>query len=57
MVCHYERRREPTVKAQQDIDGVTACENFILGFRLGVRMRIEYMDESDGEANALMGDS
>ncbi len=45
------------VKAQQDIDSITVCENFILGFRLGVRMMIECMDESDGDADALIGDN
>ena len=31
-----------------DIDSITAQENFILGFRLDVRMMIECMDEDDG---------
>lgn len=37
------------VKAQHEIDSITACENFILGFRLGVRMMAECMDENDGD--------
>jgi len=37
------------LKAQQEIDGVTAAENFIQGFRLGVRMMAECMDENDGD--------
>ena len=35
-------------KAQLEIDRITAVENFILGFRLGVRMMAECMDENDG---------
>lgn len=27
------------VKAQNEVDSITARENFILGFRLGVRLR------------------
>jgi len=37
------------VKAQHDIDSITAVENFILGFRLGVRLMAECMDENDGD--------
>jgi len=37
------------VKAQHEIDGITATENFILGFRLGVRLMAECMDENDGD--------
>ena len=37
------------VKAQHEIDSITALENFILGFRLGTRMMIECMDENDGD--------
>lgn len=32
---------EDLLKTQQDMDGVTAEENFILGFRLGVRLMVE----------------
>ncbi len=34
--------------AQQEIDSITAKENFILGLRLGVRLMAECMDE-DGD--------
>jgi len=34
--------------AQHEIDRITAMENFILGFRLGVRLMAECMDENDG---------
>ena len=36
-------------RAQQEIDSITALENFILGFRLGVRIMAECMDENDGD--------
>ena len=32
---------EDLLKTQQDMDGVTAEENFILGFRLGVQLLAE----------------
>jgi len=35
--------------AQQEIDSITAKENFILGFRLGIRLMAECMDEDDGD--------
>ena len=37
------------IESQQEIDSITALENFILGFRLGVRMMAESMDENDGD--------
>ena len=36
------------VQAQHTADSITAVENFILGFRLGVRMMAECMDSNDG---------
>ncbi len=36
------------INAQQEIDSITVMENFILGFRLGVRLMAECMDEDDG---------
>ena len=41
------------VSVQHDIDSITACENFILGFRLGVRMMVECMDEGDGDTQMI----
>lgn len=35
------------VQSQDVVDSITACENFILGFRLSVRMMTECMDEDD----------
>ena len=37
------------VKAQHEIDCITAVENFALGFRLGIRMMVECMDDNDGD--------
>ena len=36
------------IRSQHEIDSITARENFILGFRLGVRMMAECMDDNDG---------
>ena len=36
-------------KAQHEVDSITALENFILGFRLGVRMMVECMDGNAGD--------
>ena len=37
------------IRSQHEINGITATENFILGFRLGVRIMAECMDENDGD--------
>ena len=37
------------IESQHEIDNITALENFILGFRLGVRMMAECMDDNDGD--------
>ena len=37
------------IRSQHEINGITATENFILGFRLGVRLMVECMDENDGD--------
>lgn len=36
------------VNAQSEVNGVTAVESFINGFRLGARIAIEIMNEEDG---------
>lgn len=41
------------ISAQHEIDSITACENFILGFRLGVRIMAACMDEDDGDTQKL----
>ncbi len=40
---------EKLVRSQHEIDSITAMENFILGFRFGVRLMAECMDEDDGD--------
>ena len=40
---------EKLIESQHEIDDITALENFILGFRLGVRMMAECMDDNDGD--------
>ena len=37
------------IRSQHEINGITATENFILGFRLGVRIMTECMDDNDGD--------
>ena len=60
-VAHYESQLmehleendqailEKLIRSQHEIDSITALENFILGYRLGVRMMAECMDEDDGD--------
>ena len=36
-------------RSQHEIDSITARENFILGFRLGVRIVAECLDDNDGD--------
>ena len=40
---------EKLIRSQHEIDSITATENFILGFRLGVRIMAESMDTNDGD--------
>lgn len=37
------------IRSQHKINGITATENFILGFRLGVRIMAECLDDNDGD--------
>lgn len=37
------------IRSQHEINSITAIENFILGFRLGVRIMAECMDDNDGD--------
>ena len=37
------------IRSQHEINSITATENFILGFRLGVRIMAECMDDNDGD--------
>ena len=36
------------IRSQHEINGITAIENFILGFRLGIRLMVECMYDNDG---------
>ena len=36
-------------ESRDEIESITARENFILGFRLGARLVAECMDENDGD--------
>ena len=36
------------IRSQHEVNSITATEYFILGFRLGVRLMAECMDENDG---------
>ena len=38
--------------SQQEANSITATENFILGFRLGIRLMAECMDDSDGDTRS-----
>ena len=44
------------IESQHEIDSITALENFILGFRLGVRMMAECMDSNDGDIREVTDD-
>ena len=37
------------IRSQHEINSIAALENFILGFRLGVRIMAECMDDNDGD--------
>ena len=37
------------IESRDEVESITAQENFIMGFRLGVRMMAECMDENDGD--------
>ena len=39
-------------RSQQEIDSRTALENFVLGFRLGIRLMAECMDNNDAISTA-----
>ena len=41
------------IRSQHEINSITALENFILGFRLGVRIMAECMDENDGDTREM----
>ena len=37
------------IESRDEIESITARENFILGFRLGAKITMECMDENDGD--------
>ena len=37
------------IESRDELESITARENFILGFRLGARLVAECMDENDGD--------
>ena len=37
------------IESKDEAESITALENFILGFRLGVRLMAESMDDNDGD--------
>ena len=37
------------IESKDEVESITVRENFILGFRLGVRLMAESMDENDGD--------
>ena len=41
------------LNAENEIGSTLALENFIMGFRLGMRVAIEALDEDDGSLTAL----
>ncbi len=41
------------VSAQNEIYSTMALENFVLGFRLGMRLAVEALDEDDGDLTAV----
>ena len=43
------------VESQDEVESITALENFILGFRLGAKITMECMDENDGDIRNVGG--
>ena len=37
------------IESKDEVESMTALENFILGFRLGAKITMECMDENDGD--------
>ena len=54
LLCEKEREMlKEMVTAQITLNGITAEENFILGFRLGMRLGIEIMADMDSSISAV----
>ena len=43
------------IESKDEIESITALENFILGFRLGTRLMAESMDDNDGDIRNVGG--
>ena len=43
------------IESQDEVESITALENFILGFRLGARLIAECMDDNDGDIRNVGG--
>ena len=43
------------IESRDEVESITALENFILGFRLGIRIMAECMDENDGDIKNIGG--
>ena len=43
------------IESKDEVESITALENFILGFRLGVRLMAEPMDDNDGDIRNVGG--
>ena len=47
--------RAKLIESRDEVESITARENFILGFRLGARITMECMDENDGDIREVTG--
>ena len=43
------------MESKDEVESITALENFILGFRLGARLMAESMDDNDGDIKNVGG--
>ena len=43
------------IESKDEVESITALENFILGFRLGAKITMECMDENDGDIRTVGG--
>ena len=43
------------IESKDEVESITALENFILGFRLGARLIAESMDDNDGDIRNVGG--
>ena len=43
------------IESRDEVESITARENFILGFRLGAKITMECMDGNDGDIREVTG--